>query len=374
MLGKFFSIKNLTKSNKTYFCRLTITRARFGGRSCQNVQSRSGRWRCNYMGGAVSDLKISELPWTDIAPLPRDCLCSDVSGSVTLAPVASSIVEVKFTTLGMGVDQDFRDFYFEGRYEFISDSCEDTDWSHRRLKGRSGEAILSPSLCSPLIQPWLLEPETEGGYLVVKLRGFWMSTTLQSAVPCQTDARITVYPTNNPSKAKDLCPSGPEVVAFSDGWDTATEFSHSEVSKGLVLEFRSPWKQSLEIFEYKFSWMEIFPGTDCPYQCSELNGCIPSELWCDGISHCLSGEDERLDVCETRIPLSPLHVGLGAAALTIVFSLVAGLAACARRKRVEKKHLQNHHPDTNGRHPHYHLPPHTLPPIYLDNTAKDSFC
>lgn len=272
----------------------------------------------------------------------------------------------------MGVDQDFRDFYFEGRYEFVSDGCE-TEWTDRRLKGRSGEAYLRPSACSPLIQPWLLEPDAEGGFLVLKLKGFWMPTFLQSAPPCPTDARITVYPTNNPKNAKDLCPSGPEVVAFSDGWDTANEFNPVEVSKGLIIEFRSPWSSNVEIFDYKFSWMEVFPGTDCPHNCPELQACIPSELWCDGIPHCPSGYDESQSECEIRLPLSPLHVGLGAASLTILLSCAAGLAACIRRKRVEKKHIQNHS-ESNGRHPHYHLPPHTLPPIYLDTTAKDSFC
>ncbi|EAA10533.4 AGAP010817-PA, partial [Anopheles gambiae str. PEST] len=311
--------------------RLTITRARFGGRSCQNLQNRSGRWHCNHHGGPVSDLRISEVPWTDVSPLPRDCLCSDVSGSITLAPLAASIVEVKFTTLQMEVDQDFRDFYFEGRYEFARDGCE-TDWSERRLRGRSGDAYLKPTPCPALIQPWLLEPETDSSYLVLKLKGFWMPPLLQSAPPCPTDARITVYSTNNPKNSRDLCPSGPDVVAFSDGWDRAYEFSAMEISKSLIIEFKSPRRPPLELIEYKFSWMEIFPAHDCPHRCQELQACIPAELWCDGKVHCPSGQDESPTECDLRLPLSPLHVGLAAATLTLVLSLAAGLTACARRK------------------------------------------
>jgi hypothetical protein len=364
--------------------RLTITRARFGGRSCQNMQHRSGRWHCTYHGGAVSDLRISEVPWPDIAPLPRDCICSDISSPVTLSPLASSIVEVRFTASQMGVDQDFRDFYFEGRYDFTSDGCE-IDWNDRRLRGHSGEAYLRESLCAPLIQPWLLQPETEGAYLVLKLRGFWMPTMLQSAAPCPIDARITVYSADNPKNSKDLCPSGPEVVAFSDGWDNAYQFSAVEVSKSLVIEFRSPKRPSIETFEYKFSWMEVYPAQDCPHQCSELQACIPADLWCDGIKHCPSGEDESPIECKIKLPLSPAVVAITAASLTLFLSLAAGLAACARRKRGEKKYLQSHI-DTNGRypthptnhthHPSHHLPPlpHTIPPLYLDTSSKDSFC
>uniref|UniRef100_A0A182FWA8 Uncharacterized protein n=1 Tax=Anopheles albimanus TaxID=7167 RepID=A0A182FWA8_ANOAL len=394
--------------------RLTITRARFGGRSCQNMQNRSGRWHCNHHAGPVSDLRISEVPWTDIPPLPRDCLCSDVSGSMTLAPLAASIVEVKFTTLQMEVDQDFRDFYFEGRYEFARDGCE-TDWDERRLRGRSGDAYLRPTPCPALIQPWLLEPETPGSYLVLKMKGFWMPPLLQSAPPCPTDARITVYSTNNPRGSRDLCPSGPDVVAFSDGWDQAYEFSAVEVARSLIVEFRSSHRPAaLETaMDYKFSWMEIFPGHDCPYKCQELQACIPSELWCDGRAHCPSGQDESPAECDSRLPLSPLHVGLAAATLTLVLSLAAGLTACARRKRVEKKqHLHHHHHHQHGSthhldsgggggglgggggggsirggyggynphaNPHHHLSTssslvgHPLAPLYLD-PSKDSFC
>lgn len=152
---------------------MTITRARFGGRACENVQNKSGRWHCNSLGGAVSDLRIGEVPWPDVTPLPRDCICSDISGSLTLAPMAANTVEAKFTTLEMEIDQDFRDFYFEGRYEFVKESCQ-TNWEERRLKGISGEAHLGPSTCTSLIQPWLLEPETENGYLVLMLKGLFI--------------------------------------------------------------------------------------------------------------------------------------------------------------------------------------------------------
>lgn len=124
------------------------------------------------MGGAVADLRIGEVPWLDVPPLPRDCICADISGSLALAPIAASTVEAHFTALEMNIDQDFRDFYFEGRYEFVKDSCQ-INWEERRLHGISGEAFLGPSPCSgmPMIQPWLLEPETDNGYLVLMLKG-----------------------------------------------------------------------------------------------------------------------------------------------------------------------------------------------------------
>lgn len=317
---------------------MTITRARFGGRSCQNVQNRSGRWHCNYMNGAAADLRIGEVPWLDIPPLPRDCICADISGSLALSPIAASTVEAHFTVTDMNIGQDYRDFYFEGRYEFVKDSCQ-TNWEERRLHGISGEAFLGPSSCNgvPIIQPWLLEPESENSYLVLMLKGFWMPSILNSVPPCPTDARITVYSTNNPKASRDLCPSGADVVAFSDGWDNIHQFNPIEVSKNLVIEFRVPWRSGIDTNDYKISWMEIYPDTDCIHKCSELQACIAPKLWCDGVKNCPSGQDEDPEVCEAKPPLSPLHVGIAVASFTLLLSLMAGLAACARRKRSEKQ-------------------------------------
>lgn len=334
------------------------------------------------MGGAISELRIGEVPWPDIPPLPRDCLCADIIGSLSLSPMAASTVEARFTTHEMDIDQDFRDFYFEGRYEFVKDNCP-TNWDDRRLKGLGGEAVLGPSSCTAQIQPWLLEPQTENGYLVLMLKGFWMPLLMHSVPPCPTDARITVYSTNSPKNSRDLCPSGPDVVAYSDGWDSISQFSPVEISKNLVIEFRSPWRPGVEAAEYKFSWMEIFPDTDCPHKCTELAACIAPQLWCDGKVNCPSGQDEDPMVCDAQLPLSPLQVGLAAAALTILLSLAAGLAACARRKRVEKTNFQSHGDIISGvgglgvggggYHTH-HPPHHALPPLYLDSQPKDSFC
>lgn len=176
--------------------------------------------------------------------------------------------------------------------------------------------------------------------------GFWMPPLLHSVPPCPTDSRITVYSTNNPKASRDLCPSGPDVVAFSDGWDNLHQFNPIEISKNLVIEFRVPWRSVIDATEYKISWMEIYPDIECLHKCSELQACIAPRLWCDGKVHCPSGQDEDPAVCETNPPLSPLRVGMAVAAVTILLSLIAGLAACARRRRNEKqRNFQNDHND-----------------------------
>lgn len=352
---------------------------------------RTGRWYCSHLTGPRADLRVSEIPWQEVSPLPRDCLCSETSGTVTLAALSSRIVEVKFNAYEMSIDQDFRDFYFEGRYEFTSDGCE-TDWDSRRLKGRlnggDGEAIIRDKTCLPLIQPFLLEPVTDNGYLVLKLKGFWMPTILNSVPPCLSDYRITVYSPSNPGNSRDLCPFGHEVVAFSDGWDLAP-FSIIDSVRSLIIEIRLPKTPSTEIFEYKLSWMEVYPMADCPFKCPEIQACIPPELWCDGTKHCPAGSDEKPTECSLyRYPVSLLHVGTIAAVVTLLLSLIVGLGACARRKNNEKKYLQRHL-ETNAPYgqslptvPHHHhhhshshqAMPHHMGPMYLNTLSKEDLC
>lgn len=217
-------------------------------------------------------------------------------------------------------------------------------------------------------------------------------------IPCPTDTRITVYSTNNPKASRDLCPSGPDVVAFSDGWDSIHQFNPIEISKNLVIEFRIPRQSDngIQANDYRVTWMEIFPNIDCAHKCTELQACIAPNLWCDGKVHCPSGQDEEPLVCDAQPPLSPIHVGLTAALFTIFLSLLAGLTACVRRKRVEKNFRSNqidlnininlsNSPGTYSaryhhrhHHRHHRFPAHpavhenSISPLYLDSHKKKS--
>lgn len=50
---------------------------------------------------------------------------------------------------------------------------------------------------------------------------------------------------------------------------------------------------------------------DCEHRCPELNACINSSLWCDGVSHCPSGYDEALTHCSMLLRLPPLQLAVG---------------------------------------------------------------
>lgn len=130
-------------------------------------------------------------------------------------------------------------------------------------------------------------------------------------------------------------------------------------------------------------FLSVPPGA---YRCPELNACISSSLWCDGLSHCPSGFDEQEVNCSFQFGLPVVYIITGAACLAFLAFLIA-LTACIRccqhRRREKKKmlaqlanrnnHLHiNHLHHTNlgdGRALRYHP---TTEDLFLD--GKDSLC
>lgn len=126
------------------------------------------------------------------------------------------------------------------------------------------------------------------------------------------------------------------------------------------------------------------------YRCPEIQACISSVLWCDGIRHCPSGFDEEETNCSYRFGVTLLYVAVGAGALGIFLILLLAtgcLKYCLYRHKARKKkknvvlnvnHLHVNHTHHNngltgsrlsGR---YNLA--TPQEMYLENYGKDSIC
>ncbi|KAG8242075.1 hypothetical protein J6590_072969 [Homalodisca vitripennis] len=112
------------------------------------------------------------------------------------------------------------------------------------------------------------------------------------------------------------------VEVFSEGWVPGPPTRHdigytadSPQARSVLVEFL-PREPGL----YSVTWMEIsrralYPHadlslSDCLHRCPELDACINSSLWCDGVSHCPSGFDEALTHCLYLLQLPPLHLAL----------------------------------------------------------------
>jgi hypothetical protein len=77
---------------------------------------------------------------------------------------------------------------------------------------------------------------------------------------------------------------------------------------------------------------------DCVHRCPELDACINSSLWCDGVSHCPSGYDEAAKHCSFILRLPLLYLALGAAGILVICCSLCLIACSACRRRHSRHH------------------------------------
>ncbi|GFG32351.1 hypothetical protein Cfor_10995 [Coptotermes formosanus] len=313
--------------------KIRITQLQTGGRRCVNVQQPDlGRFQCD--ANCTASLRVYEQPWTDTPSLARDCLCSPSDGLLPFTFVSTAhIVEVRFVVTGMNASDDFNNFSFEGSWEFIrTPVCA----RKQRLSGASGEIkFRSPSRTPEEVNcenhPWLIEPRP-GRYLYVKISG--VSLQQQPVTPetrnltteqlqkqqqllCGTRNRIELH--SGGSVHVVVCPQPPTsqrhhvVEVFSEGWViSSTKLVHQPVLSALPSSEQQAAEQSRSVIveflahepgSYSLTWLEIarrrsvlppagYIMEDCVHRCPELDACINSSLWCDGVAHCPSAPVE----------------------------------------------------------------------------------
>ncbi|XP_050696526.1 uncharacterized protein LOC126985530 [Eriocheir sinensis] len=68
----------------------------------------------------------------------------------------------------------------------------------------------------------------------------------------------------------------------------------------------------------------------CPHGCYDIGACLPQELWCDGIPHCPTGQDEGATACGLLTALPWVYM---AALSVLLLSMVALFVAVVAHKR-----------------------------------------
>ncbi|XP_069694968.1 uncharacterized protein [Periplaneta americana] len=367
--------------------KLRVTRLQTGGRSCLNArQPDLGRLLCH--ANCTASLRVLEQPWADTPPLARDCLCASSDELLPFTFVSTAhVVELRFVVTGMNSSDDFNNFNFEGSWEFIrTPVCA----RKQRLSGASGEIrFRSPSRTPDEVNcenhPWLIEPGA-GRFLYVKLRGISLQQQADNATArrteqlqdqlslCGTRNRIALH--SGGSVHVVVCPQPPSsqrhhvVEVFSEGWViSSTKLVHQPVLSALPYSEQYTAEQSRSVIveflaheagSYSLTWLELarrrsvlppagFVMEDCPHRCPELDACINSSLWCDGVAHCPSGFDEAAKHCSFILQLPLLYLALGAAGILVICCSL-GLVACSacRRRRRSKLHrrIKSLPPDT----------------------------
>lgn len=129
--------------------KLTITNVKIKGRNCRTRQNiDTNRFHC--YGNTTATLRVYDVPWIDVPPVPRDCICSnDIdsnanTGEPDILPFTyisiSQISELRFEVTKMNSLDDFDTLFFEGMVKFIRmPIC----MKNRRRMGPSGEILFN---------------------------------------------------------------------------------------------------------------------------------------------------------------------------------------------------------------------------------------
>ncbi|XP_025410123.1 uncharacterized protein LOC112683335 isoform X2 [Sipha flava] len=390
------------------------------------TDARTDRSRCVYATGraregAQARVAVTHYPWPDIE-LPVGCACSALRGPFTFESYPGATVRVEFTVRNMNVTQDHRDFGFAGEYAFVKasqperDACRDVR-NRRRLRGPGGVIALdgggkvaepgvgggTPSTAAAAAArcagfPWLLEPATAGssmlrtgGFVYLKLHGYeilphrWRTNSFM----CPTRNRVIVYtgPGDGPKTARIICPYDIEAnyapgsfEVFSSGWTEPLTGAQQlqPNSKTVAVEFLER-----EYGSYTVTWMEVskmprimsstnvyaMPSNvhpDCVYRCPELNACISSDFWCDGVLHCPMGFDEDPINCADRNAMNLTYVSvLGGTAVLLFTVTVLAAVVCLRCKASRSQR------DADGRRRAPHKTPAAADPMSVERVHFD---
>ncbi|XP_024945485.1 uncharacterized protein LOC107272534 isoform X2 [Cephus cinctus] len=315
-----------------------------GNRSCRSVSSPDfNRLLC--VGSKSFSLKVLDIPWANAPPVQRDCLCSNRSLPINIKST-SNIVEVHFTVKSMDALDDYNNLFFEGVWDFVKTMpC----LQKHRVRGPSGEIKNRSPLADQDEKhcenyPWLIDPGPNQ-YLYVKMHG----TITSNKTSCSTTNRVVIH-TGGVIHAS-VCPKPPTdsrdhvVEVFSNGWAVSSDHvilaPAYDPIRTIVVEFINN-----EPDMHAVTWLELSrrptvtsPAVDlqmprdCEHRCPELDACINSSLWCDGVSHCPSGYDEALTHCSVLLRLPPLYLGLGVLVVVclIAFTIFVICRVCRRR-------------------------------------------
>ncbi|XP_034481213.1 uncharacterized protein LOC117786905 [Drosophila innubila] len=294
-------------------------------------------------------VEIFERPYPDSILLHRGCICN--SSNQTHLPVEYTStgrdVEVHFIAHNMTTLDDPDTANFEGMFEFVKapTSCKDG----RRKFGPSGTIDMTFGDIECRSRPWLIEPSNGNKFLYVRLKAIFLSkhnprktlnsTHLQTnSWRCETKSRAVL--TTSEGLTIVACPLSPDsnayefVEIFSSGWNERPNFALINRSKAISVEFLRPSNG-----EYTFNWMELVPrptlsiAEDCQFKCAELGACVNASIWCDGIRHCPSGDDEAFLQCSALMKL-PAEI---LATLCLIFVLSCCAFAAFAYKKIKRK-------------------------------------
>ncbi|XP_022257403.1 uncharacterized protein LOC106472352 [Limulus polyphemus] len=299
-----------------------------------HFDSVSRRYMCQFSGSSTRYGLINTTEKSGGLDITGDCVCgsSSLIPSTLILESVDNVMLLSFIVERMSTEDDFKDYYFSGMYEFITrDYCANRETLH----GPAGDVSLNvPSVALLNYLPYRCR-----WVIVAQLQRFLYFFTEGSLgdKSCYGN-RLLIYSKFHNNPIKIICVEKPshfqeKIEVLSPLWRSEYYvLNHSEVDQ-LVIE---------GVFvtggEISFSWLEVLKpyiksssgklvrNTNCQNECPELQVCISSDLWCDGTIHCPSGCDEVPDNCYS---FPTLYVAIGVS-VSVILAFVACLVIVTR--------------------------------------------
>ncbi|KAK7085285.1 hypothetical protein SK128_027934 [Halocaridina rubra] len=355
---------------------LKLLRSKMGPACTTIYKHSSGRHECSHGGEPGNpSIQIREEPWINV-PVQRACLCNISNGQPFTITSYTNRFELIFSIPNMSPSSDYNDYFFEGEYsvsEAPQEIMEKCNFTSRHLNGQYGNFTVGfgrGDLCAT--QPRLIAA-TDTYFLFLRVRGF--AATQKN---CEVASRINVYAAGGDSPLASICPERRDVYThiFSSGWDdyefqfeyeddvytwnnksngtTTTEMPFDEFDQELEIKKKM---ESRDLFieytgnysgRFMVSWLSIWrplktssqlaPYEDpCKTPCPDIQGCLPKELWCDGMYHCPSGLDEGAAACGLLAALPWVYLVAGSALALSLVSLFIAVVIHQIQTRLQKK-------------------------------------
>lgn len=137
LLFSCFSCVYRFEAQKDEKVKLVLNHMVVKGRKCKTrLDPFAERLQC--FGNTTATLRFYDVPWNDVPPVPRDCLCGGDDGNhLPFTYISTSnIVEVRFDVTNMNATDDYNSLFFSGTWKFIkTPSCG----KDLKLSGPSGE-------------------------------------------------------------------------------------------------------------------------------------------------------------------------------------------------------------------------------------------
>ncbi|KAH1003364.1 hypothetical protein HUJ05_011289 [Dendroctonus ponderosae] len=364
--------------------KVTLSEVRMMNRRCATLLNPDTE-RLECAGNVTATLRFFEVPWADVPPIPRDCLCGvDKDKLLPYTYVSSSrVVELRFDVTSMNASDDFSSLFFEGSWRVIrtpvcalglrrSGPNGQLTFHHPAL-GAEANCESSPRVLLPGNSKFLYVKV--GGAILTHASRWGGNNTLRSTSrtghACRTRNRIVVH---TALYSALICPEPAVsrermVEVFSEGWRAssgqlsldavAVDQLGKELPRTVVVEF-----YGREAGRYPVLWLELARRKDlppdglgmfmikpnhCQYRCPELDACINASVWCDGVLDCPSGVDEAFVHCSVLLQLPPAYLFFGGVFLFVACAVLVFLMwkLCRRPPRsILQTRLQSLSSDT----------------------------